>query len=139
MNHDSPRPTCEKYDPELWFPEVSINQTQYTQKGKKIIEKAVQALKVCQHCPLMANGECLEYTFQSLDSIRYGISAGLLPTEKRKMIGYSMADVSEPFFGAIRRQAIAEGIPTPDQPKREKPKPLYSLHEWDILKERFAE
>ena len=136
---DTPRPKCENHDPELWYPELSVNVNQHSEKGQKQIKRAITALMICETCPLLANGKCAEYTFKSLDSIRYGISAGLLPNEKRTMIGFSMSDISEPFFKTIRRQATAQGIPTPPQPKREKPRPLYALNDNETLGKRNAE
>lgn len=130
------RPACENHDPEMWFPELPANVNQYSEKGKVVVERAVTALKLCNSCPLFANGWCDEDTFSNFDSVRYGISAGLTPVEKRRMIDFSMSDVSEPIFDGIRREATKQGIPVPKMTKREKPPKFYAINDMTVLRLR---
>ena len=120
----------------MWYPELPANVNQYSKRGRVVVERAVTALKICNSCPLLANGWCEKDTFESLDLSRYGISAGLTPVEKRRMISFSMTDISEPIFDGIRREATKQGVPVPVMTKREKPKPFYIINDIELLKER---
>lgn len=133
----TPRPSCENHDPEIWFPETRKQHNKRDmEEVAKAIEKGVLALKICATCPLMANGWCVEDAFSNVDSVRYGISAGLLPSEKRDKIDYYMSDLSRPFWDTIRRKATEQGVPVPDMTKREKPKKSYDINAVIIAQRR---
>jgi hypothetical protein len=134
---NKPRPACENIDPEIFYPESVVNKNQYSLEGRIEINKGLDALSICAKCPVI--NWCTEYTFENLDSTIFGISAGLLPTEKRKMIGYNLKYVSEGLHKAIRRKATQAGIPVPPMPKRESPKSFYSINDQELLRERNAE
>jgi hypothetical protein len=122
------RPLCADFPPETWFPETRKNRTKTEfDDYERAVKQGIQALRICSECPLLANGWCESDTFSNLDSIRYGISAGLLPHEKRSMINFYMSDISVPFWSNIRSEATKQGIPVPTQTKREKPKKFYDI------------
>lgn len=120
----------EHFDSDWWYPEPETKNIRADRVRLKFYS-ALEALEICSTCPLLASGECLEYTFQSLDSVRYGISAGLLPTEKMKMAGIGKRKESFTYWDEIRAEATKRGIVRPEMSKREAPKPsqLYKLND----------
>lgn len=118
---------CAKADAEIFFPELPLNHHADSKVTRGEIDKGLKALAMCMNCPVLE--ECTEYTFKSMDSIKYGISAGLTPIEKRAMINYSNSDLAPNLWKFIRSEATALGIATPDQTKREKPKPFYRIED----------
>jgi Transcription factor WhiB len=128
---------CKDYDPELFYPESQVNKNHHSAEGRAEINKGLDALVVCSTCPVIE--WCLEYTFKNIHSIKFGISAGLLPTEKRQMIGYPLKGISEKLYMMIRNKATKAGVPVPDQPTREKPESFYDIDDITLLRERRGE
>ena len=128
------RANCEGENPEFFYPENPKHAKQSVIELS--VQRAITALRLCESCPLLE--ECREFTFKSLDLSVYGISAGLLPTEKRRAIGVSMSDLSEPFWNTIRKRARALGITEPIVGQVKKPKRLYAMEDSEILNKRQA-
>ena len=98
------------FDPEWWFPRPLQNIR--TIQAQAEIKRAILALSICNRCPLMANGECLDYSLKDEDLTKHGISAGLLPDEKRRLIGIKY-NRPELYLLKIRELATKAGIPAP--------------------------
>lgn len=132
------RPNCEGTDPDFWYFEGKPKGGNQNSKGKfnpADIAQGVEALRLCSQC-LFIN-KCEKITFESLDSIKYGISAGLLPNEKREITGLSNGDVSKPYYTKVREQATEQGIALPDMTPRLKPEPTYDIEEWIYNRRRL--
>ena len=117
------RPACTDpaYDPDWWYPEFSRNPNKVEYKAMML--RSAQALEVCQRCPIIA--ECTELTFSDINLINYGISAGLLPHEKREAIGFTTSNsLGVVTLRRIRSFANSKNIIKPEVAKRERPKKL---------------
>ena len=90
-------------DPDLWFPEEQTGRGRPTRQAhKRMVERAVLAMSICQECPIQAR--CLEEGFKE-ENIEHGIWGGMLAGDR---IILARARRS----GTIREQAItfAEGV-----------------------------
>ena len=133
MNLLSPddQPAClnSGLDPDWWFPE-SPGQGKHAQnlpEYQVMIEQSVQAMTVCNDCPLMLNGKCIDYAMSDTTTIDFGIFAGTLPFERRGACG-------SPTIGAgnglvfqvhIRKAADKAGLIKPLIPRQERPRPSF--------------
>ena len=130
-------PLCAESNPDFWFPEPPPRVTRHGLLAQEAIRNGAMALAICSVCPLIK--ACTEYTFQSIDSINYGISAGLTPYEKRKMINYLSKDISSGIWITIREEATAAGVVPPPMPKRKKPEQFYKINDTKVLNEQSEE
>jgi len=133
------QPLCAEYDPEMWFPEPHSKENPLGSKAhqEKAILEAVEAMKICQRCPLQL--ACVEYAMESLETVHYGIYGGSLPIDRQKAIGSGDVSSSETWQVKIRRMADQAGVIPPYIAKRERPTLLVSLKEraswqqgWDL-------
>lgn len=133
MNLLSPddKPAClySGLDPDWWFPESSGpgSGAQKTPEYKAMIEHSVIALQVCNDCPLMANGKCIDYAMSDTTTIDFGIFAGTLPYERREACG---SDINNGGTGLIfqiniRKAADNAGLIKPLIPRQERPRPSF--------------
>ena len=115
------------YDPEWWFPEPDgSGKSATTPSYKLMILNSVEAMEVCSHCPLMANGKCLDLAMSDTATIDYGIYAGTLPYERREATGVSHKHYSGTIYQRnIRKAATEAGLIKPYIPKSERPKQSY--------------
>jgi len=126
------KPACQnpELDPEWWFPEppTSGKQAQnFSPEYAEMIEKSVQAMKVCNDCPLMLNDKCLEYAMSDTTTIDFGIFAGTLPYERRQAVGANIKSGGNGliFQLHIRQAADKAGLIKPLIPHRERPRPSF--------------
>ena len=120
---DTPHCADKNVNPEWWFPEPIARGNIWAESNKETTLNALEALEMCQGCPLMANGKCLEYAMTDTTTIDYGIYAGTLPFERKQAVNKSMDGDSSIFQMKLRNAATKRGIPTPVVAKRERPKP----------------
>jgi hypothetical protein len=112
---------CREVDPELFFPEPYDFRKDGAHKAEAV-EKVLLALRICDTCPLKANGSCLETAMSDMSTIEYGIWAGTLPLERLNAIGLEHSVNGEIWQREIRRRATKAGIAKPFIPRRERPK-----------------
>jgi hypothetical protein len=116
-------PLCTQFSSELWFPDPYDFRKSGVQSDNATRD-ALQALKICNACPLFANGECLELALSDTSSIDFGIYGGTLASERRKATGsISKAWDGEVWQSMIRREADKIGLVKPYIPKRDRPIP----------------
>lgn len=103
---------CINTDPESFFPEYNRD----VDNQKEEILDALQALKICQTCPVAA--QCFAYAMKDDNSISAGIYGGTLPFERQRMAIKSgrtvMGGGAPRLEQAIRRHANKQGIAVPE-------------------------
>ena len=108
-------------DPEWWHPTaLTWNQRKDKQAAEANLLQAVEALEVCDKCPIKA--QCLEFAFNDYDAQWYGIWGGTLAHEREAAFSdkeSSRPDMFYDLFRAIRKKATERGIPVPVIPRRE--------------------
>ena len=120
---DTPHCADPAVNPEWWFPEPIARGNIWSESNKETTLNAIEALEICQGCPLMANGKCLEYAMSDTTTIDHGIYAGTFPYERKNAVGKSLTGDSNIFQSKIRNAAAKRGIITPKIATRERPKP----------------
>ena len=132
---DQPLCADPTYDAEMWFPEPSSKENPLGVRYAKVaIDTAVEAIKICDRCPLQA--ACIEYSMESLETIHYGIYGGTLPFERQRAIGAGDISNTITWQGKIRTKAEEAGLIAPYIARRERPELLVSLQErasWRVL------
>lgn len=121
--HDQPSCADPAVDPEWWFPEPDGRGSLLSDENRLRSMSAIEAMEICQTCPLMANGACLEYAMADTTTIDYGVYAATLPFERKQAVGRSFNGDTTIWQQKLRALAIKKGIPTPKIAKREGPKP----------------
>ena len=112
-------------NPDQWFPEpAGRGDPQAHGHLRLAILLAVEALEVCEICPLKQ--ACLEYSFEALETVQYGIYGGTLPVERQAAMGLPDKSNTQNWQKRIRDMASSKGIATPRIAKRERPKSLVS-------------
>ena len=112
-------------NPEQWFPEPAGRGDPKANGHLKLaILLAVEAIEVCDICPLKQ--ACLDYSFEALETVQYGIFGGTLPVERQAAIGMADRSNTQSWQQRIRDMASNKGIATPRIAKRERPKSLVS-------------
>lgn len=127
---DQPYCTDPAYDKDMWFPEPEPRRGVGAQgeEFKLNIAQALEALELCNLCPIRK--ACLEYAFESLETVQYGIFGGTLPFERNHAIGAPPNKGNSPIWQRkIRAMANARGIPVPPIAKRGRPASLVSYAE----------
>ena len=123
---DKPSCATSGLNPDYWYPEPDgSGRIENTPTHRLMIEQSVQALMVCNDCPLMTNGKCLEYAMADTTTIDFGIFAGTLAYERRAAVGATITSGGSGlvYQQKIRKAALQAGLITPLIPRRERPKP----------------
>lgn len=126
---DKPACATSGLDPEWWFPESpgQGNNRASTDEYQTMLRQSVAAMKVCNDCPLMTNGKCIQYAMSDTTTIDFGIFAGTLPYERREACG---ANINSGGNGLvyqlhIRKAADQAGLIKPLIPRQERPRPSF--------------
>lgn len=102
---------CNGTDTESFFPEHQVNITKYADQ----VQDGVQALRVCQRCPVIA--ECFAYAMANSSSIYAGIYGGTMPYERQELAkkqGKCVIPGGAPGIDkSIRKLATEQGINAP--------------------------
>lgn len=117
------QPACASHDildPDAWFPDPAQRKSKLFQtQQENTIRLSVEALKACNSCPIRQ--ACLEFSFQIVDTVNYGIYGGTLPNERRAAMGEgALRGDRTSFEQVIRRNATKAGVPIPKIGKRKK-------------------